>query len=121
MIKKTDVTLCLAMNNERGRNTGLAVAVTFEHNGDSILDLASVYAGNTKGVSVKISGNKMKFGRIEVDISEYKEFYGNMCWNAVWLSYQEAKRCIIYLAKRGTFACEGGLTKACEWWDKNRN
>lgn len=51
----------------------------------------------------------LRFGRRRFGTLGWKEWVGNWCWNAAWMSRDEARRLVAYALKRGFDAEENPL------------
>jgi hypothetical protein len=65
--------------------------------------------------------NVIKVSRRLFIYKQRKEWFGNWCWDALWMSRDEARRLVRYLCDSGVWSCEAGPSRLFEWFHNRRD
>jgi hypothetical protein len=89
---------------------------------DQDMEVSSRSWGSRTGARVTYLGD----GRIRISrrIFRYmreKEWFGNWCWNALWMEPREARRLLRYLRDSGNWHSEGGPTRLYRWFNTTQD
>lgn len=115
--ERARIWLHLCTNNpNNGLPTGHVNAVHIERDGDMALELVGppIRVSDVTG-GCNRTRDKLRFGRILVTVSQYRNWVGNWCWSAVLVSTPDAVRMLQYAQGRG-WNCEAGYTPWFEKW-----
>jgi hypothetical protein len=95
------------------------------HYGDEQdVEITSKFWGSRAGFGVRYLEGETSDGQGRIRISRRvfrykreKEWFGNWCWNALWMERREARRLLRYLRDSGKWHCEGGPTRLYHWFN----
>lgn len=70
------------------------------------------------GVRVRYLGDgKVRISRRVFRFVREKEWFGNWCWNGLWMEVKEARRLLRYLRDSGDWHCEAGPQRLFHWFN----
>lgn len=88
---------------------------------DQDMELQHASWGARGGVAVRYLGDgRIRICRRVFTFERDKEWFGNWCWNALWMTHAEARRLLRYLREMGNWHCEGGPMRLYEWFNRKR-
>jgi len=107
--------ISIACNNpDNGHFRGRCDSIHYGNSQDLELQHGDWY----RGVNVRyLGGGKIRICRRVFRFEREKEWYGNWCWNALWMKQDEARRLLRYLRESGRWHCEGGAARLYTWFN----
>jgi hypothetical protein len=85
---------------------------------DQDTEITSKYYGCRGGMGVRYLGDgKIRISRRVFRFEREREWFGNWCWNALWMEHAEARRLLRYLMASKKWYCEGGPTRLYRWFN----
>jgi hypothetical protein len=108
--------ISIACNNpDNGHFTGHFSALHYGNDQDTELQ----HADFLRGPRVTYLGDgRVRLSRRIFEYEREKEWYGNWCWNALWMRPEEARRLLRYLRESGGWHCEGGPVRLYDWFNR---
>jgi hypothetical protein len=105
---------------DNGNPLGAACAIEFSGNGQDVAGSAKVVntliGGGDVRMSRKVCENScpanryakyvLRIGRLKVFCFEYREWFGNWCWDAAWIAGADAVGVANYLTRLKYWHCE---------------
>jgi hypothetical protein len=97
----TTITVMLNVNDERGNHTG---RVNNLHIGDC-MELEGYFTDWRANPTCSHGKYHLRVGRFTYRIAGYREYVGNIMWDAAKMELSEASRLVNDLRKTGKFTC----------------
>jgi hypothetical protein len=109
--------ISIACNHpDNGNFTGRFDAL--HYGDDQDLEVTSKFYGSRAGASVTYLGEgRVRISRRVFTFERSKEWFGNWCWNALWMERREARRLLRYLRDSDQWHCEGGPCRLYDWFN----
>ena len=110
--------ISIACNNpDNGHFIGRFHAIHYGNDQD--MEITCRYWGSRAGARVTyLDDKRVRISRRIFRFEREKEWFGNWCWNALWMEHKEARRLIRYLRESGTWHCEAGPCRLYNWFNK---
>lgn len=87
---------------------------------DQEVEIACRFWGSRAGMRITYFGDgKVRIGRRMFAYQREKEWFGNWCWNGLWMTRKEARRLLRYVRDSGRFTCEGGPARLYDWFNRS--
>lgn len=94
---------------------------TLHYGDDQDMEVECRYYGSRAGCSIRYLGDgRVRISRRIFRFKREKEWYGNWCWNALWMPRKEARRLLRYLRSKSDWTCVGGPTHLYNWFNRAR-
>jgi len=85
---------------------------------DQDMEIASRFWGSRAGMGVRYLGDgKIRISHGVFEYEREKEWFGNWCWNGLWMERGEARRLLRYIRDSDKWHCEGGPTRLYRWFN----
>jgi len=93
---------------------------SMHYGADQDMEVCSKYWGSRAGFGVRYVGDGLiRISRRTFRFEREKEWFGNWCWNALWMPHDQARALLRYMRDSGKWHCEGGPSRLYHWFNSS--